>query len=91
MEAIQNLIRTVKVLSPRQRILSLIIAELQKENPKVNVKLTCIRLAHLQVKDLEWLFGNAKDYRERTGEAFGKFVFGSLKNHATTHSTHCKK
>lgn len=65
--------------SKRAYILSLILDELKKEGNNSKPAYVAYRLSHLRVPDLEYTYSMAKDYRERTGKPFGKYLFGSIK------------
>lgn len=59
----------------------------KKGNWKVLSKITspaqkraiAIKVGHLKDHDLEWLYGNAREYKNR-GNSFSKFFWGSFKN-----------
>lgn len=52
---------------------------LKKINSPIEKRAIAIKTAHLKDCDLEWLYGNGKEYMQKHG-SFSKFVFGSLKN-----------
>lgn len=51
---------------------------LKKISSPIEKRAIAIKTAHLKDCDLEWLYGNGKEYMQKHG-SFSKFVFGSLK------------
>ena len=52
--------------------------KLDKITSPIQKRAIAIKTAHLKDCDLEWIYGNGKEYRDKHG-SFSKFVFGSLK------------
>lgn len=50
----------------------------QTKYPLMNIKLFCIKLAHIPTKDLYYIKSVGCDYKRRNG-SFSKYLFGSLK------------
>lgn len=55
------------------------IRTLKKIESPAEKRAISIKVAHLKQHDLEWLYGNAKEYKQK-GNSFSKFFYGSFKN-----------
>lgn len=76
--------RPLKTRNERQVILNQIQIIIEQENgapmDKKQVQFLCFKLSHIPTKDLYFLLSDGRDYARRTGNAFGRYVFGSIKS-----------
>lgn len=52
--------------------------ELKQIKSPIEKRAIAIKVSHLNDAELEWVYHNGKDYKEKTG-SFSKFFWGSLK------------
>ena len=69
------------ITNERQVITKEIAEIIKKENGKVNERLLAIKLSHLPINVLYFMKSEGLDYRNRTGQPFAKYIYGSIKSH----------
>ena len=51
----------------------------QEKGCKINAKVLAMRLSHCDLETLYFMKSSGLDYRNRTGNAFSKYIYGSIK------------